>query len=73
MDAYRNWIDSLPLWLKIILALPVLDGIFYGLYRICKGDIPNIVLGLIWIFVGATIFWILDMIFLAFKNKVLEF
>ena len=72
MDAYRKWIDSLPLLVKIIFALPILDGILFGIYRICKGNLPNIVLGIIWIFVGATIFWVLDIIFLLWKGKVLE-
>ena len=27
MAAYRKWLDSLPLIVKIILALPGLDGI----------------------------------------------
>ena len=62
MDAYRKWIDSLPLLVKIL----------FGIYRICKGNLPNIVLGIIWIFVGAAIFWILDIIFLLWKGKVLE-
>ena len=72
MDAYRKWIDSLPLLVKIIFALPILDGILFGIYRICKGTLPNIVLGIIWICVGATIFWIVDRIFLLWKGKVLE-
>ena len=72
MDAYRKWIDSLPLLVKIIFALPILDGILFGIYRICKGNLPNIVLGIIWIFVGAAIFWILDIVFLLLKGKVLE-
>ena len=73
MAAYRKFIDSLPLLVKIILALPVLDGIFYGIYRICKGTILNVVIGIIWIFAGAAIFWILDIIFLLLRGRVLEF
>ena len=72
MDAYRKWINSLPLIVKIILALPVLDGIFYGIYRICSGKLPNIILGIIWIFVGTCITWILDIIFLAMGKPVFE-
>lgn len=72
MATYRKWIDSLPLLVKIILALPVLDGIFYGIYRICKGTLLNIILGIIWIFAGAAIFWILDIIFLLLRGKVPE-
>ena len=60
------------IWTQIIFALPILDGILFGIYRICKGNLPNIVLGIIWIFVGAAIFWILDIVFLLLKGKVLE-
>ena len=73
MAAYRKWMDSLPLIVKIILALPALDGIFYGIYRICKGNVANIILGLVWIFAGATITWILDIVFLVLGKNVLEF
>ena len=73
MQEYRKWLNSLPLIVKIILALPVLDGIFFGIYRICSGKVPNIVLGVIWIFVGATFGWIIDIIFLVMEKPVLEF
>ena len=72
MAEFRKWMDSLPLWLKIIFALPMIDGIMYGLYRIFKGDVPNIVLGIIWIAVGTCVTWILDIVFLLWKGKVLE-
>ena len=72
MAEFRKWMDSLPLIVKIIFALPGIDGILYGIYRICRGDVPNLVLGVIWIFVGATIGWILDIVFLLTKGKVFE-
>lgn len=72
MDAYRKWLDSLPLIVKIILALPFLDGIFYGIYRICKGTTAGIVLGIVWIFVGTVITWILDIVFLLLGKPVFE-
>lgn len=43
MEAYRKWIDSLPLLIRIILALPVIDGIIYGIYRICKGTTNGLI------------------------------
>ena len=73
MTAYRKWLDSLPFIMKIILALPGLDGIFYGIYRICKGDIPNLILGIVWIFAGTAITWILDIVFLLLGKKIFEF
>jgi len=73
MEQYRKFIDDLPLIVKIILALPLLDGIVYGIYRICKGTVIGIILGLVWIFVGASILWILDIVFLVLGKQVLEF
>ncbi|MEG1581762.1 MAG: hypothetical protein RR334_01200 [Clostridia bacterium] len=69
-NSFTGWIDSLPLWVKFIFALPVLDGIFYGIYRILKG---KVVAGIIWIFVGATIGWIADIVCLALYKKVTLF
>ena len=72
MEAYRKWLDSLPLIAKIILALPFLDGIFYGIYRICSGKTPNIILGIVWLLVGTTVTWILDIVFLVLGKPVFE-
>ena len=72
MKEFRKMIDNLPLILKIILALPAIDGIVWGIYRICKGNLPNIILGIIWIFAGAAITWILDIIFLVLGKPVFE-
>ena len=72
MAEFRKWMDSLPLIVKIIFALPGIDGILYGIYRICRGDSPNLILGVIWIFVGAAIGWIADIAFLLTKGKVFE-
>lgn len=72
MAEFRKWMDSLPFWLKIVFALPGIDGIMYGLYRIFKGDTPNIILGVVWIVAGTCVTWILDLIFLFWKGKVFE-
>ena len=32
MEEFRKFLDELPIVLKIILALPFLDGIVYGIY-----------------------------------------
>ena len=55
MAEFRKWMDSLPFWLKIIFALPGIDGIMYGLYRIFKGTMPNIILGIVWIVAGTCV------------------
>ena len=65
--------DSLPLWLKVVLALPGLD-IVWAIYRIvkgvCKDDVVRIVIGIIWIFAGATICWVLDILCLILGRNV---
>ena len=72
MAEFRKALEGLPLWLKIILALPGIDGIVWGLYRICKGTLPNVILGIVWIIAGTCVTWILDIIFLAWKGAVFE-
>lgn len=72
MNAYRNAMDSLPLILKIILALPFIDGILYGIYRICRGDTPAVILGIVWIFIGSCVGWIVDIIMLILIGRVWE-
>lgn len=77
MKDYIRAIDDLPTFLKLILALPGIDGIVYGLYRIFKGavkdDMVMVVVGIIWIFVGATVFWIIDIISVLLYGKVVLF
>lgn len=67
MKAYVKFIDGLPFILRVILALPGLDGLFYGLYRIAKG---SLLLGLIWIFVGTFVTWFIDLYSLFTTGKV---
>ena len=72
MNEFRKAIDELPLIVKIILALPFIDGIIYGIYRICRGDTVAVILGVVWIFIGSTVGWILDIVFLALGKPVFE-
>ena len=72
MKEFRKLIDNLPLIAKIILALPGIDGIVWGIYRICKGNLPNLILGIVWIFAGTAITWVLDIIFLVLGKPVFE-
>lgn len=66
--------DGLPKWLKVILALPVLN-IVWGFYRlarsISKGSVLGIVLAVIMLFVCPTLFWVVDIITLVLMNRVL--
>jgi hypothetical protein len=70
MNAYVKFIDGLPFIIRLILAFPALDGIVYGLYRIAKG---HLIAGLIWIFVGTVITWILDIYSLLTEGKITFF
>lgn len=72
MNEFRKAIDELPLIAKLLLALPFIDGLLYGIYRICRGDTPAVILGVIWIFIGSSIGWILDIVFLALGKPVFE-
>ena len=72
MNDFRQSIDNLPLIVKIILALPFIDGIIYGIYRIFRGDTIAVILGVVWIFIGSTVGWILDIVFLALGKPVFE-
>ena len=70
MKSVVKFFDELPLIVKIILALPVLDGICWGIYRICKG---HIFAGLVWILVGTVLTWLVDLITLCVYHKVSVF
>ena len=67
MNDYVKLIDGLPLILKIILALPGIDGVAYGRYRIAK---VNLAIGILWIIFSATILWIIDMVTFVTYRKV---
>ncbi len=68
-----RFFDNAPLILKIILALPFIDGIAWGIYRIAKGiDRKNTVLiiaGIIWIFVGFFVLWLVDLITIILHGR----
>ncbi len=74
MKEFVKFLDDLPLIVKIILALPGLDGLVWGLYRLFKGILKNnivtIIAGIIWIFGGIVLLWIVDLYTLVTSNKV---
>ena len=74
MQKYRQWVDGLPFVLKIIFALPILDGIIYGIYRICSGpeNILNLLLGVFWLFFGSAFGWIIDIVFITLDKPLFE-
>ncbi len=74
MQEYINAFDNLPLVLKIIFALPMLD-ILWAIYRLCKSlskqNTVGIVLAVLMLIVCPALFWLVDIITLAFTGKVL--
>lgn len=66
MKDFVNAINKLPILVKIILALPVLDGLVYGIYRICN---KHLIAGLLWIIFGATIMWVVDIVTIVTTGK----
>jgi hypothetical protein len=69
--------DGLPWIIKLILAFPFIGAIPWGIYRVAKGiDTNNVVMilaGILWIFVGWTIFWLIDLITIILYKKVTVF
>lgn len=62
---FLKGMNALPKLGKLLLCLPVVD-ILWAVYRILgaveKKDVFKLILGIIWIFAGAAIFWILDLV-----------
>ena len=70
---YCKFMDDLPYIVKILFCLPVID-ILWAIYRIvkgiCKGHIVTLIAGIIWLFAGTTICWVLDLVFTILHMKV---
>lgn len=76
MKGFVKWMDDAPLWLKIIFALPVID-IMWAIYRIVKGvaygKISTLIAGILWIILGSTILWLIDLISIIVCRKLILF
>lgn len=72
MKDFTNWLDNAPFIIQLLFSLPILNFI-YGIYRVLKGVQKNnillIIVGIIWIFAGAAIFWIIDLISVILYKK----
>lgn len=73
----KNFVDAmekLPLWLKIVLALPALD-IVWVIYRLAKSIDKNNTIGIVFaivlIIIGIPFLWLIDIITLLISNYVL--
>lgn len=75
MDSFIKWMDTLPLWAKVLFAL-FLD-IIWGVYRLLKAvsanDTVAIIIDVLLIVPGCGIMWIVDTITLAVQGKVIDF
>lgn len=73
MKGLVKTIEGLPKIAKIILAIPALD-IVWAIYRIVKGvaykNYVTLIAGILWIFPGIFIGWLLDIVALLMKDKV---
>lgn len=74
MKAFVDAMEKLPLWAKVLLALPALD-IVWVIYRLAKSIDKNntlgIVLAVVLIIVGIPFLWLIDIITLLICNYVL--
>lgn len=77
MSSVIKSFDSLPVLVKFLLALPGIDGLAWGIYRLIKGIQQNktslIIAGFFWIFFGFAILWIVDLVCIAMYKKVTVF
>ncbi|MDE6656365.1 MAG: hypothetical protein K2J85_05160 [Anaeroplasmataceae bacterium] len=65
--------DDLPLIVKVILCIPMLD-IVWSIYKIArsadKGNVLGIILGILTIIPGAFFIWVIDLVTVLLNNKV---
>jgi hypothetical protein len=73
MKSFIKAMDDLPLILKVILCIPMLD-IIWSIYKLIKsvdnGNVFYIILGILVIFPGAAFIWIIDLITVIVSGKV---
>ena len=74
MKSFIKGMNGLALWIKIILALPVLD-IVWNIYRLArsidKKSTLGMILAVVLIIIGIPFMWLIDIITLLIANKVL--
>ena len=68
--------EKLPLWLKVVLALPVLD-VIWVVYRIIrsldKKSYFGVILGIVMIIIGIPFLWLVDIISVLCFGHILWF
>lgn len=72
MKKFVRTMNSLPPILKFILCLPVLD-IVWSVARVCNGlakhSLLYTVVGILTIFPGVAIMWLVDFLLILFRGK----
>ncbi len=72
MKSFIKTFDDLPFILKVIFALPGLDFL-WGIYRLLKGIDQKkntlIIAGIVWLFLGWGILWIIDLVTIILNKK----
>ena len=69
----KKGLEALPLWVKIILALPGLDIIWmiHRAFRSYKAkNVFGVVLAIVFIFIGLPFVWLIHIITLLVSGKV---
>ena len=74
MKGFIDAMEKLPLWAKVLLALPALD-IIWVVYRLCKSvnkeNTLGIVLAVVLIIIGIPFLWLIDIVTLLISNYVI--
>ena len=73
MKGFIKAIDNLPWIVKLLLCLPVVD-IVWAIYRIVKGaatgNILMLIVGILWIVIGGTVLWLVDLICILLYGRI---
>ena len=73
MKGFIDAMDKLPLLVKVLLAIPMLD-IVWVVYRIArsieKKNTLGIVLGIVMIFIGIPFLWLIDIVTIIINGNV---
>ena len=76
MDSYIKWLEGQSKVVRIILCISILD-IFWVVYRIGRAVVAknwlHLILGIIWVFVGGSVAWILDLIWMIIFDRIFWF
>jgi len=76
MRDFCKWMEEQPRILRIILCIFVLD-ISWAVYRIGRAVVNknwvHMVLGIIWVFIGGSVAWILDLIWMILFDHIFWF